>query len=132
MALMKLSELLQEAVDAQKAKENAEMLKHDASHGNKVDVLPTTVKADKNNFIGDKPDVLPKINEEAKPDAKEDEKPGKEEDGKAIAESTQTADVSQFLFEQAKPTPAAEQAPTNLQEKSLMNDVLAMFAPAKK
>lgn len=124
MALMKLSDLLQEAVDAQKAKENAELAKNDASHGNKVDILPTTVKADKNDFVGDKPDVLPKINEGEQP---------AEEDGKTIAESTSTSDITQFLFESPKAVEQpAEQAPTDLQEKSLMNDVLAMFAPAKK
>lgn len=57
--------MLQEA-DAQKAKENNDMKSKDASHGNKADVLDTKVKADTNNYEGDKVDKLdPSINEEA-------------------------------------------------------------------
>ena len=50
--------------DNQKASENKDLQAKDASHGDKSEVLPTTVKADGNNYEGDKPDVLDKkINE---------------------------------------------------------------------
>ena len=66
MSLLNFSSLLKEAIDKQKQDVNNELHSDDASKGNKVDTLPTpeTIKADKNDFVGDKADKLdPKINE---------------------------------------------------------------------
>ena len=51
---------------AQKAKENSDMTKNDASHGEKSTTLDPKVKGDGNTYEGDKADNLdPSINEDA-------------------------------------------------------------------
>lgn len=60
------TDFLAEAKDAQKAKENADMTKNDASHGEKSTTLDPKVKGDGNTYEGDKADNLdPSINEDA-------------------------------------------------------------------
>lgn len=76
--------------DTQKASENKDLANKDASHGDKAEVLPTTVKADGNNYEGDKPDVLDKkINESEceDDDKKKDEPEDDEEDQEKLKES---------------------------------------------
>lgn len=60
------TDFLAEAKDSQKSKENADMTKNDASHGEKSTTLDPKVKGDGNTYEGDKADNLdPSINEDA-------------------------------------------------------------------
>lgn len=64
MELKNFDDFLSEAKDSQKSKANSDMHSKDATHGEKTQVLDTKVKADGNNYEGDKPDNLdPSINE---------------------------------------------------------------------
>lgn len=65
------ADFLSEAKDVQKAKENADMTKNDASNGEKSTTLDPKVKGDGNTYEGDKADNLdPSINEATSPSQK--------------------------------------------------------------
>lgn len=65
------ADFLSEAKDAQKSKENADMTKNDASHGEKSTTLDPKVKGDGNTYEADKADNLdPSINEATSPSQK--------------------------------------------------------------
>lgn len=65
------ADFLSEAKDVQKSKENADMTKNDASHGEKSTTLDPKVKGDGNTYEGDKADNLdPSINEATSPSQK--------------------------------------------------------------
>lgn len=87
--------------DTQKASENKDLANKDASHGDKAEVLPTTVKADGNNYEGDKPDVLDKkINESECEDDGEKKNEPEDDDEKELNESVKVVD-DEIIVEKA-------------------------------